>query len=215
MSKPTGVNLKRIFKSLKVVQKHFDGINDTLTVKRDPLDDFVLDNMISAFSYLNEIIALGVDLFSDKGLSAMLELNHLALCGSDENLRREYRFHIQSTREKFFDMVAPLRRWYRKHQGDNPVKVAAEMYVGVLSQPQVFIEGNHRTGSLISSWVLVTHNHGPFVLTRKNAIAYFEPSSQIKFTDKRTIHGRMKLPKYKKEFRTFLEKNSSKKFLIK
>ncbi len=214
MTQRRGINLKRVYKALKVVQKHFDAINEKLTIKRDPLDDFVLNNMVSAYSFLNEVIVSNIDLFSDRGLSAMLELNHLALCGNDAELRREYQLHIKSTRSKFFAMVQPLMRWYNNHRTSNPVKVAAEMYVGVLSQPQLFIEGNHRTGSLIASWVLVTNNCAPFVLTRKNAIAYFEPSTQIKFTDKRTFHSKWKLPKYKKEFRTFLEKNISTKFLI-
>jgi hypothetical protein len=46
-------------------------------------------------------------------------------------------------------------------------------------------------------------------LTRQNAIAYFNPSSEIKFTDKRTIHGKLRLPKYQREFRDFLQRNVS------
>lgn len=41
----------------------------------------------------------------------------------------------------------PIRRWYRKHETENPYKVASQVYAGVLSQPQLFQEGNHRTGS--------------------------------------------------------------------
>jgi hypothetical protein len=44
-----------------------------------------------------------------------------------------------------------------------------------------------------------------FVLTRHNAVAYFNPSSEIKFTDKRTIRGKLRLPKYEREFREFLQ----------
>jgi len=47
--------------------------------------------------------------------------------------------------------VQPIRRSYHKHETANPFKVAAQVYVGVLSQPQLFQEGNHRTGSLIDS----------------------------------------------------------------
>jgi hypothetical protein len=76
----------------------------------------------------------------------------------------------------------------------------------VLSQPQLYQEGNHRTGSLIASGILLQNGCPPFV-TRQNAVAYFNPSSEIKFADKRTIRGKLRLPKYQHEFREFLLKN--------
>jgi hypothetical protein len=65
----------------------------------------------------------------------------------------------------------------------------------VLSQPQLYQEGNLRTGSLIASGILLQSGCPPFVLTRQNAVAYFNPSPEIKFTDKRTIRGKLRLPK--------------------
>ena len=47
----------------------------------------------------------------------------------------------------------------------------------------------------------------PFVLTRQNAVAYLNPSSKIKFTDKRAVRGKLRLPKYQHEFREFLQQN--------
>jgi hypothetical protein len=83
----------------------------------------------------------------------------------------------------------------------------------VLSYPQLYQEGNHRTGSLIASGILLQSGLPPFVLTRRNAIAYFNPSSAIKFTDKRTIRGKLRLPKYRSQFRDFLRHNVSVKFV--
>ena len=77
----------------------------------------------------------------------------------------------------------------------------------MLSQPQLYQEGNHRTGSLIASGILLQNGCPPFVLTRQNAVAYFNPSSEIKFADKRTIRGKLRLPKYQHEFRKFLQQN--------
>ena len=91
--------------------------------------------------------------------------------------------------------------------------MASQVYVGVLSQPQLYQEGNHRTGSLIASGILLQSGCPPFVLTRQNAVAYFNPSSEIKFTDKRTIRGKLRLPKYRHEFRDFLQQNVSVKFV--
>jgi hypothetical protein len=89
----------------------------------------------------------------------------------------------------------------------NPYKFASHVYVGCLSRPQLYQEGNHRTGSLIASGILLQNGRPPFVLTRQNAVAYFNPSSEIKFTDKRTIRGELRLPKYQREFWEFLRRN--------
>src|SRR3984957_2104103 len=130
-------------------------------------------------------------------------LNHLVLLGQDYDPRAFGR-HISATRERFFanfeQYVKPIRRWYRKHETENPYKVAAQVYVGVLSQPQLYQEGNHRTGSLIASGILLQNGCPPFVLTRENALAYFNPSSEVKFTDKSSIRGKLRLPKYQPDF---------------
>ena len=206
------LRLGRIEDELRDVQSHFPAINAVLNCRRDEFTDTVLRNMVAAYEFLDALVADELDLFTDEGLEAMLQLNHLVLLGKGYD-PRGFRQHISATRHQFFDnfrrYVKPIRRWYRAHENQNPYKVAAQVYVGVLSQPQLYQEGNHRTGSLIASAVLLQNGCPPFVLTRQNAIAYFNPSSEIKFTDKRTIHGKLRLPKYQREFRDFLQRNVS------
>ena len=155
-------------------------------------------------------------MFGGQGLEALLQLNRLVLLGRGYDLRVFDR-HIAVTRRQFFDnfrrYVKPIRRWYRKHETENPYKVASQVYVGVLSQPQLYQEGNHRTGSLIASGILLQSGCPPFVLSRQNAVAYFNPSSEIKFTDKRTVRGKLRLPKYQQNFREFLERNVNQTYM--
>ena len=166
--------------------------------------------MLSGYEFLDATVSHNLDLFSDEGLEAVLQLNHLVLLGRGYD-SRAFRGHISATRRRFFEnfskYVKPLRRWYYKHYAESSYKVASQMYVGVLSQPQLFQEGNHRTGSLIASGILLQNGRPPFVLTRQNAAAYFNPSSEIKFTDKRTIRGKLRLPKYQNDFGEFLRTN--------
>jgi hypothetical protein len=208
--KPLRLHLRRIDDELRDVQRHFPAINAMLNSRRDEFTDTVRQNMLAAYEFLDAVVNDGLDLFRDEGLEALLQLNHLVLLGQGYD-PREFRRHISVTRRQFFDnfrqYVKPIRRWYRKHQTDNPYKVAAQVYVGVLSQPQLYQEGNHRTGSLIASGILLQNGCPPFVLTRRNAVAYFNPSSEIKFTDKRTIRGKLRLPKYRHDFREFLRQN--------
>ena len=208
--KPLRLRLGRIEDELRDVQRHFPAINAALNLRRDDFSDAVRQNMLTAYEFLDAVVADDLDLFSDAGLEALLQLNHLVLLGRSYNPRAFGR-HISVTRRQFFDnfrqYVKPIRRWYRKHDTENPYKIASQAYVGVLSQPQLYQEGNHRTGSLIASAILLQNGCPPFVLTRQNAVAYFNPSSEIKFTDKRSIRGKLRLPKYRREFREFLQHN--------
>jgi len=210
MRKPLHLHLRRIEAELRDVQRHFPSINVALNSRRDDFTDTVRQNMLTAYEFLDALVDDNLDLFSEEGLEALLQLNHLVLLGRGYD-RQVFDRHITVTRQQFFlnfhQYVRPIRRWYRKHETENPYKVASQVYVGVLSQPQLFQEGNHRTGSLIASGILLQNRCPPFVLTRQNAIAYFNPSSEIKFTDKRTVRGKLRLPKYRREFREFLQQN--------
>ena len=209
-------HLGRIEDELRDVQRQFPAINAVLNCRRDDFTDTVRQNMLTAYEFLDSVVDEGLDLFSHEGLEALLQLNHLVLLGRGYDPRAFGR-HITVTRRQFFDNfrrhVKPIRRWYRKHETEHPYKVASQVYVGVLSQPQLYQEGNHRTGSLIASGILLQNGCPPFVLTRQNALAYFNPSSEIKFTDKRTIRGKLRLPKYQHEFREFLQQNVNRAYV--
>lgn len=210
------LNLGRVAEELLNVQQHFPAINAILKCRRDDFTDTVRENLLAAYEFVDAVVAENLDFFSNDGLEALLHLYHLVLLGRKYDARL-FHDHISVTRQRFFDnfyrYVRPIRRWYRKHETENPYKVAAEVYVGVLSQPQLYQEGNHRTGALIASGILLQNGFPPFVLTRENAVAYFDPSSEIKFTDKRTTHGKLRLPRYRREFRDFLQQNVNEAFV--
>lgn len=214
--------IPKIKESLDEVEEHFEEIDNKLDElkigrKDTPFDRFLKDNMVCGYEYVDYLLDEGLDLFDKEGLSKMLELNHRVHYGLDHKLRYEYNSAIKATREGFYKKITALTKWYSKHKKkkDHPLKIASEIYVGVLGQPQLFVEGNHRTGSLIASWILVRNGYPPFVLSYENAISYFKPSAEIKkFAEKSTWRSRRKLPKYNKSFREFLEKYIDEKYLI-
>jgi hypothetical protein len=92
--------------------------------------------------------------------------------------------------------------------------LAAGLYVRALSKPQLFIEGNHRTGALLASYVLLRNGKPPFVLTVENALAYFDPSTVIRNTDKLGLMALFRLPGIKKRFAQFLEDQADPRYLL-
>jgi hypothetical protein len=213
----TRLNLQAIEHSLRAVQQEFPKINELLRSRRDAMTDEVLDNMMSGYTFVDWAIADDSDLLDPQYVAGLLELNHIVLCGRDPNCRREYREHIQATALRFYTQdefnIDDLLRWHREHAHESAWKRAAGVYVRVLSQPQLYFEGNHRTGALLMSYILARDGKAPFVLTVENARAYFDPSSLVKETKKTATTLLMKLPSMKKRFARFLEGQADDQYL--
>ena len=104
-----------------------------------------------------------------------------------------------------------LLEWYDLHRHKSAWKRAAGVFVHILSKPQLFIEGNHRSASLIVSFLLVREGLPPFVLSTDNVVAFFNPASVIRRMPKHGLVALFQLPKIKKKYAAFLEEQSSSK----
>jgi len=215
-------NLENVERSLIGVEENWKKIDDDLDReklgRRDIFDSVVRERMMAAYRHLDKQLRGEVEPFSIDGISELLELNNRVLYGADLGLRLQFNSAIVANSEKFMQFIDPIEKWYRKHMKGKPrpLKVAAEVYVAVLGFPQLFVEGNHRTGNLISNWISMYYGQPPYVLNVKNAVAYFKPSKEIKrFADKSTWRGRSRLPKYRKCFKEFWEENIDSKYVEK
>lgn len=220
---PERLYLERIDASLKTVEEQWEKIDDELELrgigrKDTPFTDTVRMRMMSAYSYLDELLAQRIPPFSSESIAHILLLNERVHYGTDQRLFAEYVRAREATAEKFYQHIWPLRQWYEEHRkhGDHPLKLAAEIYVSILGYPQLYIEGNHRTGALVANWITMYYGFPPFVLSADNAIAYFAPSAEIKsFADRSTWRGRARLPKYRKSFLTFWQHHIDSQYLRK
>lgn len=207
------LNLEEIRASLLGVQRDFERISEEMLMRREPLDDRIIDNLLAGYAYVDQLLEDGVDMFSLKGSDHIIELNHIVLCGLDDRVRLEFGPHILETRRRFSQGIGQLLSWYESRKSKSAYKRAAGVYVLGVSQPQLFLEGNHRTGSLLASYILVRDGKPPFVLTRENALAYFNPSTLIKYKHKKKfLDMQYYLKKYMKYFAEFLEETLDKRF---
>lgn len=212
MTAPRYINLPVIEHLLNEVQARFSGLSERLVEKRDPFSDLVLENMLAGYALIDDYVTRGVDLFSLQDVGLMLEINTVVLCGTDPARRVEYADHIAATERRFFENteggIKDLLEWYELHQHESVWKRAAGAFIRILSEPQLFIEGNHRGGSLIVSYLLMREGLPPFVLTVDNAEAFFNPSSVIRKLPKRGVKALFKVPKIKKKYAEYLELQS-------
>ncbi|MEE4135709.1 MAG: hypothetical protein V2I32_06510 [Desulforhopalus sp.] len=208
-------DLKKIEKSYNRVINNWQQIDDELDErgvgrKDAPFDGTIRDNMLCAWEYMDHLLKKEVQLLQKNCGHHLLEINHCVHYGEDYVLRAEYRKAMDATAQKFSHLIGPIRNYHAKHMRNaSPVmKVGAEVFIAIVGQPQLFIEGNHRSGSVIASWINMYNNKPPFVLSVENAVAYFAPAQEIKkFNNKSLWRSFTELPKYKRAFRDFWEGN--------
>ncbi|HTO58049.1 MAG TPA: hypothetical protein VMJ74_09640 [Pseudomonadales bacterium] len=212
------LNLGAIETSLRDLSGDFASVNSHLTEPRDPLDEQIVDNMLLGYRLVDTFVAADADLFADDPVGLMLQLNDVVLCGDDAERRRQRDKYHAAAEHRFYDErdggIADILEWYEDHSGESPWKRAAGVFVRILSQPQLFLEGNHRTGALIMSYILLRAGLPPFVLTLDNALEYFNPSAVVRKTLKKNPTALFKLPKIKARYAEFLKANADRRYLL-
>ena len=192
------INIALVEKSLRAVQEQFERINETLDMRREPMQDEIVGNMLAGYAYVNMLLERDINPLHPKQLHHILELNNIVLCGTDEKARIDYQGYIEATKHRFYRQeefsIANIRAWAEKHKKDAAY--------------------NHRSGALLMSSILAHSGNAPFVLTVDNAKAYFDPSSLAKETHKNLFGKYYKLPKIKKKFSRFLEREANANLLI-
>lgn len=181
------------------------------------MDDSVVANMMAGYAFVDEMLAQRTDLFAMGHSRSLLELNHLVLCGHDARKRSRLAAHLEATEQHFYAEqgggVRDIMQWYALHGRECVWKRASGVYVRILSEPQLFIEGNHRSGAAIMSYLLAREGRPPFVLTLENARAYFDPSTLIRDTRKHSFAMLFGMPKIKRRFARFLQDQADARLL--
>ena len=200
------------------MQGEFACINQALSPPRDPMSDEAVHNMVAGYGLVDALVAGGVDLFAMGSLKYLLELNTTVLCGTDPVKREEYAGHRQSTEQRFYEAqhggIGDLVEWYEGRSGESAWMRAAGVYIRLLSRPQLFLEGNHRTGALAMSYILVREDEPPFVLTPESAATYFDPSSVIQDTEKQGLAMLFRSPGLTRRLATFLLEHADRRYLL-
>lgn len=217
MSK-TKLDLKAIEKSLRDVQRDFDRINATLDTPRDPLSDRVLENLLAGYRYLSGLLEKNVDPFGRGSSQHLLKLNFLVLFGDCDPSSTECEKQLALTERRFYDDasfggIRAFMNYLADHKDDGVWRLAAGAYIQILSEPQMFIEGNHRSGALIMSALLCRKGKPPFVLTPNNAKQYFDPSSLVKSCRKHSLRALVSIPKLRKRLANLLAEQADCQFL--
>jgi hypothetical protein len=211
----TILDLEAIEASLREVQENFSFINSRLGDPREPFDRLALENMRLGYALIDRMIENKVDLFSFGQLRAFLELNALVLCGQDDQVRLDSMPHLVAT--TFFDNldggIRDVVEWRALHASESVWIRAAGVYIRMLSEPQLFIEGNHRTGALVMSYILARDGKPPVVLAVPHAKPFFEWSTLFSTKRKSGFFLRWQMRRLSHQFAAFLVTQADPRFL--
>jgi hypothetical protein len=212
------LNLGAIEAALLHLQANFPEINNLLMSRRETMHPTIVANMMAGYRFVDRLLAQRIDLFAMGNLKLMLEMNALVLCGSDAAERARAASHLTATERRFYEQegggIREVVEWYEIHRADSPWRRAAGVYICILSEPELFIEGNHRTGALVMSYLLAREGRPPFVLTVENAKGYLDPSTLITKTRKHSLVALIRVPKIKRQFAEFLKEQADRKYLL-
>ncbi|HUO64926.1 MAG TPA: hypothetical protein VMT97_14520 [Terriglobales bacterium] len=212
------LNLAAVDSSLRCLQQHFTGEVGDLAAARDPMDDRVVDNMLAGYAFVDTLVSEGVDVLAMGHHRHLLEMNTIVLCGTSPVRRALYAGHIQATEQRFYEEreggIQDLVEWYQTHKGESTWDRAAGAYVRMLSKPQLFIEGNHRTGALLMSYILVRDGLPPFVLSADSVAAYFDPSTAVRDVDKNSPAMIFRLSRVRERLAKLLQERSDPRYLL-
>ncbi len=211
------LDLPLIEATLLATQGRMDQFTSVLSTVREKIDFRIVGNMLAGYAYVDWMAAANVDAFAMGSHRHLLELNCLVLCGTDRARREEHAGHIAATQKRFYEEpdagIEDVVEWLARNPRLPVWERAAGVYVRILSKPQLFIEGNHRTGALIMSHMLVREGLPPFVLTPDNAARYFAPSGTIRDLRKGSLIALFQLPRVRKRFARFVREVSDPQFL--
>lgn len=215
MSKNKFLHLKHIEQDFDELQKNWKKINDSLHIGRDEFSDTVKNNLLATYDYVNFILdeMQGESIFKPEHIEKMLEINHRVLIWENSEKRREYHDHVMHTRNKFYSQIDAICSLVDKYEKKWIFKQEAAIFVAGVSQPQLFIEWNHRSHSTLVNIMSLQAGHNPFIINTENAKTFFDPAQEVKGSKKETLTEKLKLLKKKKIFEKFFEEHSSGRYV--
>jgi len=147
--------------------------------------------MLEAYRYVDCLLASGQDPFAYGGSHLLLEMNHLVLCGPSPERRAEFARHIEATERRFYDDhlcgADAFYSWAAQARHFAPTGYAARSFYHIVSTPQLFIEGNRRTATLLASYVLGRAGSPPLVIDIETFPNYVSLCTASKAVDRRRL----------------------------
>jgi hypothetical protein len=183
----------------------------------EPLVGDALRRLGEGYRYVDSLLGDRLEIFRYGQTGHILEINHRVLCGTTPERRVQYADHIAETDRWFYDRpgagIAALFSWLQRHRTQPPLSLAAGIFVQVLSHPQLFIEGNARSATLLASYVLARAGLPPLVVTSEDFPRYRDLTDRCLALDRTGLTGAFSASVATSRAAAFLQSAVDRRFL--
>lgn len=177
-------DLQAIGRALAGLRHNMDRINVHLDNDQVELSRQSVDQIVQAYGMLDHYLSNDLRLLSMGQSREVLALNHCVLFGQERLNDTDYTKALRASEKHFYQVrssgIGDMVEWYSRHRYLTIWRQAAGIYLNTVGPPQLFLEGNHRTGVLLVNYVLARANKPPLVLDDKLASAWFRLTEEIR-----------------------------------
>ena len=184
-------------------------------------EPFVADavrRLSEGYHYIDSLLADQIEIFRYGQTGHILEINHRVLCGTTPERRVQYADHIAESERWFYDRpgagIGAVFSWLQRHRTQPTLAIAAGIFVQVVSHPQLFIEGNARSATLLASYVLARGGLPPLVLTPATLPDYRNLTDRCLAIDRSGLTGSFAVSVVTNRVAAFLESATDRRFLL-
>ena len=177
------LDLVAVERSLRALQGALPHVNRRLPNAQARLADASVGALLAGYAELDRLSRRRIDLFARGQSSRVLALNRLVLYGEPKPSARVHARALDDAERHFYESraggIGDLVDWYERHRTLSPTRLAAGLYARMHFAPQLFVEGNHRTGALLASHVLMRAARPPLVVTPECAPEWFALTPEL------------------------------------
>lgn len=210
------LNLAEIERALAELSAEADARGSWHELREEPLTSDAIRRMMEGYRYIDALLAERVELFAYGNSERILELNHRVLCGVSPERRVQFADHIAETARHFYEPpgVGALVDCHNRARTGAPEHLAAMLFAQTLSTPQLFIEGNSRSATLIASYCLASRGRPPLVVTTPLLPNYNALVERCAGLDRDGITGMLGFGLCRRKVEHFLRESLESRFLL-
>lgn len=210
-------DLRAIASALHGLRTHMDRVNRELDNHHPSLNRDSVNQIVQAYSMVDHYLAAGLPLLSLGQSREVLAINHCVLFGQENVGSLDFHKALKASERHFYGVagsgIGDMVDWYSRRREQPVWQLAAGVYLQTVGPPQLFLEGNHRTGVILANYVLGRANQAPLVIDHSLAPAWFEMTEAIRSRRRTLLEPRFWLRSLNGELAEFIQHNVNERYL--
>lgn len=210
-------DLSAIADALHGLRNHMHHVNLRLDNHHPALNRDCVEQIVQAYSMIDHYLAEDLPLFSMGQSREVLAVNHCVLFGQENTLNPDYHKALKASEKHFYGVagsgIGGLVDWYSRNREQAVWRLAAGVYLQTVGPPQLFLEGNHRTGVILANYILARANQAPLVIDHQLAPTWFEMTEIVRSRRRSLLEPKFWLRSLHGELAEFIQHHVNERYL--